>query len=650
MAKLKKSGMQTGLAALFLSISLAGQVWAAGPADGQAGVPYDSQTADPGQAGVSSAGQAADPGQAGMPAAGQAADPGQTGVPTAGQAADPGNTGAGSVQAAVRPEAGIIEVESGFVDAKGTFWKMKSGSGFLIANKEHDTYIVTNSSNVSNTPGKIKKFCKKHAIDTENMQLANTIRVVVTGDVTASAEVVMKSAERDYCVLSAANVVSQKESLKIGNSANVQVNDPVYAYGFPKQTDAQAALEYSELDVRPIQGAVTLTDAYQDNGVYLAHSAPVMQGYEGGPLLDADGYVIGLNCKQSPEEDTGIAYAVPIDEISAVLDNFSIYYGSRAIDEAYAQLTGAYQECTRILEAGGYKQESVERLQQALETADEVMKLEEPSAAVFTNAYQTLWAARDLLEPKTKTLTIVMAVLAACDGLLLIWMLILAVKNAREKKQMEMQRVQPAYAGQRAGAGSGGRQGAGFRGADAGTGGFDGAHAGIGAGSRGMHAGSGYGGANAGFGAGSGGANAGFGAGYGGANAGPGADYSGVNAGAGAYAGRQNAANYRQPVAPPAGRRLRMIRQKTGQTVVLNKNQFIIGKSQTLADFALADNQTVSRKHAMLFEDNGGWYVDDLNSLNGTCVNGAKVVPGQPVKLRSGDEITLSDEAFLVQD
>ena len=52
----------------------------------------------------------------------------------------------------------------------------------------------------------------------------------------------------------------------------------------------------------------------------------------------------------------------------------------------------------------------------------------------------------------------------------------------------------------------------------------------------------------------------------------------------------------------------------------------------------------------MLFEDNGGWYVDDLNSLNGTSVNGRKIVPGQPVRLKSGDEISLSDETFLVQE
>lgn len=474
----------------------------------------------------------------------------------------------GQVHAAERAEAGIIEVESGFVDAKGTFWKMRSGSGFLISNKENATYVVTNSSNVSNTPGKIKKFCKKNRIDTENMQLTNTVRVVVTRDVTAIAEVVVKSAERDYCVLSVANVASQKESLKLGSSAGLEENAQVYAYGFPKQADAEDMMEYSENDVCSIRGAVTQTQAYQENGVYLAHSAPVVQGQEGGPLLDADGYVIGLNCRQSPEEDTGIAYALPIDEISAVLDNFSIYYGSRAIDEAMGQLEAVYQECESLVATGDYKRASIEKLEESMEDAGQVMKQEEPSVEELQNASGSLTAAKDLLERKTPALTITIVILAVCDVLLLIVMIILAVKNSQEKKQMEMQRVQPSNAG----------------------------------------------------------------------------------AGIPRQQVQVNGGQYRQPVAPPAGRRLRMVRQKTGQTIVLNKNQFVIGKSQTLADFALADNQTISRKHALLYEDNGIWYVDDLNSLNGTCVNGAKVVPGQPVRLKSGDEVTMSDEAFLVQN
>ena len=488
----------------------------------------------------------------------------------------------GQVHARGRAEAGIIEVESGFVDAKGTFWKMRSGSGFLISNKENATYVVTNSSNVSNTPGKIKKFCKKHGVDTENMQLANTVRVVVTRDVTAIAEVVVKSAERDYCVLSVANVASQKESLKLGNSAEIEANAQVYAYGFPRQEDVGDGMEYSQNDVRSIQGVVAQTAAYKDNGVYLAHSAPVIQGQEGGPLLDVDGYVIGLNCKQSPEEDTGIAYALPIDEISSVLDNFSIYYGSRAIDEALIQLSKVYQECESLIATGDYKKASIEKLEQTLAEAGEVLKLEEPEAEELKRMAQSLSEAKDMLEPKTKALTIFILIFAVCDLLLFIMMIILAIKNAQEKKQMEMQRVQPAI------------QGAGY-------------------------------------------------------------DFSRQQPNASAsYPRRQqvqaNESHYRQPVAPPAGRRLRMIRQKTGQTIVLNKNQFIIGKSQTMADFALVDNQTISRKHAMLYEDNGSWYVDDLNSLNGTRVNGTRIVPGQPVKLKSGDEVTMSDEAFLVQN
>lgn len=478
----------------------------------------------------------------------------------------------------VRAEAGIIEVQSGFVDARGNFWKMKSGSGFLIANKESDTYIITNSSSVSNTPRQIKKFCKNNSINTENMQPDNVIRVVITGDVTAEAEVVAKSAERDYCILSAANVVSQKESLKLGDSTRVAVNDMVCAYGFPEQADLQeGAPGYTELDVRSIQGAVIQTEAYLDSGVHLAVSAPIVQGMAGGPLLDADGYVIGLICRQSPEEDTGIAYALPINEISAVLDNFAIYYGSRAIDEAFMQFRDVRQACVDTLAAGGYKRASVEVLEQKIEETEELLGKEEPNAGELLNAAENLLAAKDALEPKTEVLVIMIVALGAIDFVLFIWMLILAIKNSQEKKQMQIQRTQPAMQG---------------------------------------------------------------------------AGYAGVSRQAEMPRRQmpQQAADPRRPTAPPAGRRLRMVRQKTGQTIVLNKNQFIIGKSQTLADYCITGNQTISRKHAMLFEDNGGWYVDDLNSLNGTCVNGAKVVPGQAVRLKSGDEITLSDEAFLVQD
>ncbi|MCG6868075.1 MAG: FHA domain-containing protein [Gammaproteobacteria bacterium] len=46
----------------------------------------------------------------------------------------------------------------------------------------------------------------------------------------------------------------------------------------------------------------------------------------------------------------------------------------------------------------------------------------------------------------------------------------------------------------------------------------------------------------------------------------------------------------------------------------------------------------LSRRHARLFSENGGFYVADLGSRNGTTVNG-KIVAVKPARLRQGDEI-----------
>jgi serine/threonine-protein kinase len=47
----------------------------------------------------------------------------------------------------------------------------------------------------------------------------------------------------------------------------------------------------------------------------------------------------------------------------------------------------------------------------------------------------------------------------------------------------------------------------------------------------------------------------------------------------------------------------------------------------------------VSRNHARLLRSPDGWMLEDLNSTNGTSVNGAPLAPGQPVCVHSGDII-----------
>ncbi len=58
----------------------------------------------------------------------------------------------------------------------------------------------------------------------------------------------------------------------------------------------------------------------------------------------------------------------------------------------------------------------------------------------------------------------------------------------------------------------------------------------------------------------------------------------------------------------------------------------------------------VSGHHARLRWDGVSWWVDDLNSTNGTYVNQQRVNPGIPTSLLSGAILEIGDVAFEMMD
>lgn len=60
--------------------------------------------------------------------------------------------------------------------------------------------------------------------------------------------------------------------------------------------------------------------------------------------------------------------------------------------------------------------------------------------------------------------------------------------------------------------------------------------------------------------------------------------------------------------------------------------------------------RSVSRQHAMLSVEGKTCSVVDLDSDNGTAINGMVLTPGTPQTLRSGDVLALGDVVFLVLD
>jgi serine/threonine protein kinase len=74
-------------------------------------------------------------------------------------------------------------------------------------------------------------------------------------------------------------------------------------------------------------------------------------------------------------------------------------------------------------------------------------------------------------------------------------------------------------------------------------------------------------------------------------------------------------------------------------------HQVVTTIGRTNGNDLIIQGRTVSRRHARLFFDNGRWYLEDLQSANGTLVNNMRVY--QPVALNDGDVINFGDEIVV---
>jgi len=173
------------------------------------------------------------------------------------------------------------------------------GSGFLVdANGD----IVTNN----------------HVVEG-----ATSIQITLqNGSTINTAQVVGTDAADDLAVVKvAASAVAGITPLQFDDSNAVQPGQTVVAigspYGFLNSVTAGI--------ISGLNREVTETDDY--SGTYinltgmLQTDAAVNPGNSGGPLLDANGHVVGINTEIQNSSDGGIAFAVPSNIIEKVLPN-----------------------------------------------------------------------------------------------------------------------------------------------------------------------------------------------------------------------------------------------------------------------------------------------------------------------------------------
>lgn len=100
----------------------------------------------------------------------------------------------------------------------------------------------------------------------------------------------------------------------------------------------------------------------------------------------------------------------------------------------------------------------------------------------------------------------------------------------------------------------------------------------------------------------------------------------------GAAAGRQ------APRSQAARERLLYFQIDGGEPIAVRKRVFLLGRGSK-CDYILRD-RGVSREHAVITRERGGWFIEDLNSANGVWINGEQIAKH---RLSGDEEIQISN-------
>lgn len=228
-------------------------------------------------------------------------------APVAAQTASDPSSGLTPHDIYQRYKPGVVFVRAQLVDQvttpfdlfRGPQSRTSTGSGFLVDRRGD---ILTNY----------------HVIN--GAARSGGVTVQFENAATRSATVVAVDPNDDLAVLRVdMRQLPPIPPLTLGDSTSVRVGDPTLGIGNPFGVDPTLTSGI----VSALQHQIQAADGRSINNV-IQTDQPITAGYSGGPLLDADGRVIGINSQVatavgSDGSTQRLAFAIPIDTADAVL-------------------------------------------------------------------------------------------------------------------------------------------------------------------------------------------------------------------------------------------------------------------------------------------------------------------------------------------
>lgn len=441
---------------------------------------------------------------------------------------------------------------------------------------------------------------------------------------------IASSATMDFAVLELESPIGGRTPLVLADSDETDDLDEVYALGYPGASlSVQDYVYHDPSDVAATKGVISKS-LMVDGVNYFQHDATVTPGSSGGPLVNKNGEVIGINTLQGLADvmildENGMVEtealghvdfngAIKVNELRDVLDQAMIEYSSGSGNSAASTdpieddgednepttepeatsapvdksaLQSAVDEAKTIqAKADSYTPESYNVLEINLESAESVLEDEYASQDMVDGKCDDLQSAIDKMEEKKGIDTMLIVIIAVVAVIIVVLVIVLIVVSGSSKKKNKPMpgSVPPVGAGP-------------------------------------VHNPVPPVGSN------------------------PYYNPPAPDTGAEETSILSEGTGETTVLGGAAGGAY-LIRMKTGEKIAINSSNFIIGKEKRRVNYCISDNNSISRSHARISRRGMQYTITDMNSTNFTFVNGSKANANMEMPLTDGAKIRLSDEDF----
>lgn len=443
---------------------------------------------------------------------------------------------------------GVFQVNLVYTDDQSNNIPVSSGTGFLI----NDNTLITAFHVVHLDDEDLEYLVELTGKTVAEIKSRLSATVTITRDVQLPTTILTESQEMDFSVLRLSQSLQGKTPLKIRNPEDALTQaDNVWAIGFPDISSAvQTYNTYTSNDATITHGTVNKIGlGTESNTNFIQTSCDMDFGNSGGPMVDENGYVVGVCYRLIQDAATTYYYAVDIAHVTEVLTPLGIVFD-------YGSIGAAPVEPDPVVTEAPETQAPTEAPTVAQPVVDPTL----PTTP----------------EPESNNTMIL--IIAAVAVVIIVVVVVVLVAGGKKKPApapapapMPRPTTPPV--------------------------------------------------------------NTGFT---------PAPTYPTQDAGEttvlGGGAGETTVLS-RNTVSGGT-----LTRKRTGETVNISSDQFVIGRERKSVNYCIADNSSISRNHVRLTVRGGITYLTDLNAANGTFVNGVKVQPRQEIALKNGDKITLADE------